>query len=280
MAALLGLLSALCYGASDFVAGVGGRRGDPSAVTILAQPLGLLAAVIGVLVLPGSAPSAAGLAWGALSGVGSGVGTVALYRGLARGRMSVVAPLSAVLAAALPALTGVLLGERLSWSAWLGIGMALPAVLMVSMPPEGGQPGGRRVGVVYGLVAGVGFAALFIGLARAGTTAGAWPLVPGQAVAVVIVAGTGLVGSLRPRRGSWAASWWLALIVGALAGLANLLYLMATGRGQLAVVAVLTALYPAVTVLLSRLVLHERWQRLQAAGLLIAAAAVSLITLG
>ena len=113
MGVLLALLAALCYGSSDFTAGAGGRRSDPSAVTVIAQPFGLLAAAVAVIALAARSPTPHALWWGALSGVGSGVGTVSLYRGLAVARMSVVAPLSAVLSAALPALAGLLLGEHL-----------------------------------------------------------------------------------------------------------------------------------------------------------------------
>jgi drug/metabolite transporter (DMT)-like permease len=283
MGLLLALVSAVCYGTSDFVAGVGGRRGMPSAVTMIAQPFGLLAALAAVALLPSPAPTSLTLWWGALSGVGSGVGTIALYRGLARGQMSVVAPLSAVLAAALPALVGVLIGDRLSVVAWVGIAIALPSIVLVTVrtgAPLGGAGSGGGTGIGYGLVAGTGFAMLFIGLARAGTRAGAWPLVLGQLLAVAIVAGVFFIPTLRPDRADWSPSLWFGVSAGVLAGLANLAYLTATGHAQLTVVAVLTALYPAVTVVLARLVLHERWDRLQAAGLLAAAAAVAMITAG
>lgn len=145
-------------------------------------------------------------------------------------------------------------------------------------PSDGARSGGGT-GIGYGLVAGTIFAMLFIGLARAGTRAAAWPLVPGQLLAVAIVAGVFLSPSLRPDRANWAPSLWFGVGAGDLAGLANLAHLTATGRGQLAVVAVLIALNPAVTVLLARQVLHERWDRRQTAGLL-AAAAVAMITIG
>ncbi|HEX7084376.1 MAG TPA: EamA family transporter [Gaiellaceae bacterium] len=281
MAVLLGLASALCYGTSDFVAGAAGRRADPALVAVLAQPFGLVAAIVAVAVLPAHHPGGAALAWGALSGLGSGLGTIALYRGLATGRMSVVAPLSALLTIALPVLVGVGLGDRLSALAWVGVALAPPAVLLVSVHAATGGGGERHGGAVAGLAAGVAFALLFIGLARAGTGAGAWPLVPGQAVAVAVVAAFAASrrDALRARtRGR--AVWREAVAAGVLAGVANLAYLAATGHGQLAVVAVLAGLYPAATVLLARAVLHERWGRVQAAGLLVAAAAIALISAG
>lgn len=279
MGVVLALLSALCYGSSDFAAGVGGRRSDPTAVTVIAQPFGLLAAAVAVSVLSGRSPAPHALWWGALSGVGSGVGTVSLYRGLAVARMSVVAPLSAVLSAALPAVAGLLLGNRLAALAWAGIVIAMPAVTLVSLQPGEGH-GSRRAGIVSGLIAGAGFALLFIALDRAGTSAGAWPLLPGQAVAVLTVAAWAAPARNRPGRKTWSQAWRIGVAAGVLGGMANLLFLAATGAGQLAVVAVVTALYPAVTVVLARLTLHERWSRPQLIGLAVSAVAVAAISIG
>lgn len=277
MATLLGLLAALGYGMSDFVGGVASRRGDPTAVALVAQPFGLLAAVVAVLVLPDDGPDAASLAWGALSGVGSGVGSVALYRGLAVGSMSTVAPLSGVLTAALPVVAGVAFGEHLAALTLAGIVLAGPAIALVSLQrPPGAHPGHGMSAVLLGLTAGGGFALLFIGLDRAGDSSGAWPLVPGQGVAVLLIA-LALARS-RGRPGADAAR--LGVVAGALGGTANLLFLASTRVGDLAVVSVLTGLYPAVTVLMARVLLTERWSRLQATGLVMAVVAVILISTG
>jgi drug/metabolite transporter (DMT)-like permease len=275
VAALLGLLAAIGYGAADFVGGLGGRRTRPGVVAVLSQACGLVAASIAVLVVPGVGPTAPVLLWGALGGVGSGIGNASLYRGLARGRMGVVAPLSAIATAAIPALIGILLGERLTALAIIGVVLALPAIALVSGFSPSTFP--RMVEVGWGFLAGGGFALLFVALDIAGTGSGGWPLVPGQAVAVVV--------SLAI---SWAdlgrgVPWRPALGAGALAGLlaqaANLFFLAAAGAGQLAVVAVLTALYPAVTVVLAAVLLRERIDRYQLGGLAIAAVAVTLIVL-
>lgn len=282
MGVVLSLVAALCYGSSDFIAGIGGRRGDTGAVALIAQPIGLLAAVVALLAAPAHAPSTAALWWGALSGVGSGIGTLALYRGLAVARMSVVAPLSGVLTAALPVVVGFLLGDRLSALSWIGVILAVPATLLVSLHPGArtATHTGRRVGIGYGLLAGAGFAVLFIGLAQAGSASGSWPLIPGQLVSVAIIAAYVVAKRPYPARSAWSRSARSGLAAGVLAGVANLSYLAATGSGQLAVIAVLTALYPAVTVLLARLIENERWERLQIAGMLGAVVAVVLISAG
>lgn len=280
MGALLSLVAAICYGTSDFYAGVGGRRGDSSAVAMIVQPLALVAAVIAVPLVPRGAPTVATLGWGALAGLGSGAGTLALYRGLAMARMSVVAPLSGAITAALPAVVGAAFGDRLSAWAWVGVGLAVPAALLVSLHRE--PPGGRsrRAGVGYGVAAGVGFAVLYIALARAGTSAGAWPLIPTQVISLGVIAALVARGRRRIPRGAWRASLRPAVVAGALGGIASLAYLAATGAGQLAAVAAITALYPAATVVLARVVEHEHWARVQVLGLVCAAASVMLTGLG
>ncbi|MGH7705754.1 MAG: EamA family transporter, partial [Candidatus Dormibacteria bacterium] len=112
MAVLLSLAAAVGYGASDYLAGVAGRRGSVTRVALLAQPFGLLAALIGLLIVPGSGPTASALGWGAISGLGSASGILVLYRGLAKGQMAVVAPIAGVLTALIPALVGLALGNR------------------------------------------------------------------------------------------------------------------------------------------------------------------------
>ena len=274
---VLALGSALTYGTSDFAAGVASRRFDARPVTAAAQTLGLLTALIAVALFPGHGPKAAALEWGALSGVGSALGTLSLYHGLSVARMSVVATLAAVVTAVVPAVVGIALGNHLSVAAGVGIATAIPAIGMVSWQPRSRQPEAARAGLLYGLLAGLGFALLFIALDRAGTQAGAWPLAPGQAVSIVGVAPfayRGLRTAGRPTR----TAAGLTLGAGVLSATANLLFLASTRHGELAIVAVLAALYPAITVLLARVLLSERWTALQGAGFLVAAAAIVLVT--
>jgi uncharacterized membrane protein len=287
VAALLGLLAAAGFGASDFAAGLVSRRLSAALVAATAQFLGLLTAVGAVVVFPGVGPRAGALAWGALAGVGSAGGTLALYHGLSVGRMSVVATLSAVILAVVPALVGVALGESLATRAVIGIVLAVPAIVLVSLSPgrpdelrELREPGpsGMAPGAIFGILAGIGFALLFVALDQAKTRSGAWPMIPDQAVSLVLLtplAVRRMAGVGRPARGTLL----LMLTSGLLSGTANLLFLAATGHGELAVVAVLTSMYPAVTVVLARALLAERWSRPQVAGLLSAAFAVALVSI-
>lgn len=276
MVVLLGLISALCYGISDFVAGIGGRRTSVGAVVLLVQPFAALVTLVALGLFPGSGPTTATLIWGAVSGVGNGLGTLALYRGLAIGQMSVVAPVSAVLTALVPAAVGLGLGDRLSLIEGAGIALAVPAILLVSA--EGRSVPIAASGVLDGVAAGAGFGLLLVALDQAGSSAGAWPLLPGQIVAFAVIAPLAL--RMREPNISVRRAIPYGATAGVLGGVATLAFLTATGRGRLPLVAVLTALYPAVTVILARLMLAERWTRSQVAGLVAAAAAVGLISVG
>ena len=279
MAIVLALLSALAYGISDFGAGVASRRSEAAVVSILVLAIGLVCAAIATAIDHGVGARAGALLWGAASGLGSGAGTLALYHGLAVGRMTIVATLSAVVAAVVPAIVGLATGDSLHGATLIGIVIAIPAIALVSWHADPTERGEARASVTCGLLAGLAFALLFIGLDRAGTRSGAWPLVPSEIVGAVLLIPFGVRAYARvgapPRRD-------LALIagVGVIGGIAGLLFLAATGRGQLAIVAVVTSLYPAFTVLLARAFLAERWSRPQAIGLLVAAAAIVLVSVG
>lgn len=321
MSVVFALASALAYGLSDFVAGLLSRRLRFVQVAVVGHLAGFGITVGALPFVAGIGATASVLGWGALAGLGSTGGTLALYRGLGRGPMGVVAPLSALGAAVFPALVGVGLGERPSIVVWAGIAVALPAIVLVSgagtparppahapvvavspaphgrsgRPEPRGQPPASilvspqrwsstrsrpTVGVGDGLLAGVGFAVLFVGLDLAGGASGLWPVVTGQAVSLVILAA---VAAITTGRATFALSLrdvGGAATVGLLAAAATVLYLVAAQLGLLTVTAVLTALYPAATIALAALVLGERIVRWQGVGLLLAAIAVGLVVAG
>jgi drug/metabolite transporter (DMT)-like permease len=282
MGAFLALLAAISYGTGDFAGGFGGRRGNAALIPIPVQLVGILTAVLAVAVGLGGPLTSSVLFWGAVSGIGSGLGNATLLRGLAGGSMSVVAPLSAVVTSALPALVGMLSGDQLTALGWVGIAAALPAVALTSW--SGRVTGFSVSDIGYGLAAGCGFGLLFVALDRAGTGSGAWPLVIGQLVALVVVAAL----AVRPIRQARRAATSLAIVptlrwgavAGALGSAANFLFLQAAGTGQLTVVAVLSGLYPAVTVALAAVVLRERPSRTQLCGLVGTAGSVVCIVTG
>jgi drug/metabolite transporter (DMT)-like permease len=278
VAVVLALASAVVYGTADFLGGLASRRASVFGVVALSQVIGLAALL---LILPwlGGPVTTADLAWGAAAGIAGATGLVLFFRTLARGVMSVVAPITAVTAAAVPVLVGLIAGERIGTWAGLGIALALMAVVLVSA--EGGLAAlraARPASIPPALAAGTVFGVFFVFLDRTGDDTGLTPLVAARLASVALVVAIALAGrrSLRVPSGS-------LLLVGA-SGVgdmtANALFLLATHEGgQLAIVGVLASLYPVSTVLLAQVVLRERLVPAQLAGLVSAFAAVVLITL-
>jgi drug/metabolite transporter (DMT)-like permease len=279
MAVLLALCSAVAYGVSDFIGGVVARRTSAWQVAVVAQFSSTLCILVVALLLPGS-PTRTDLAWGAVAGIGSGLGTGFLYRGFASGRISVVSPVSAVGSAAVPVLVGAATGERPSPLIWAGIALALPGIWAVSAvpDPDGGRRGSLGEGLMDGVLSGLGFGGLFAALGQVPAAAGLMPLVAANAVSVptVVVLALALRSSWRPRGRT---VWW-ALAAGPFGASATAAFLLASQRGFLSVAGVLSALYPATTVLLAVAVLHERIHRLQAVGLAMCALAIALVAGG
>jgi drug/metabolite transporter (DMT)-like permease len=276
VALLLALAAAAAYGASDFVAGVVARRGSAWAVAAASQGAAAVV-IVATAALTAGHPRLADLGWGVLAGLGNGAGNVLLYRGLASGRMGVVAPLSALATAGLPVLVGLTLGERPGLLPVAGVALALPAVWLVSLGGPGLRAAPRR-DLADGLAAGVGFGLQFAALGQVGAASGLVPLAVSQVVSVgSIVAGAALASTpWLPRDGTGRG----AAVAGVLAGVATVWFQLAAQRGLLSIASVLTALYPAVTVVLAAVVLRESVGRAQGAGLALAAAAVALIAAG
>jgi drug/metabolite transporter (DMT)-like permease len=189
--------------------------------------------------------------------------------------MSVVEPVSAVAAAAVPVAVGIAIGERPSALAVIGVLVALPAIVLVAA--SGTVRGKLGEGLSDGLVAGLAFGLLFVGLAQAGRNAGLWPVAAEQTSAllpILIIA----VRSREPLGLPVRDAIWPALS-GAGAMAASALYFYATHFAMLATAAVLVSLYPGVTVLLARLVLNERFSVTQRVGLVLCTLAVIAIAL-
>jgi drug/metabolite transporter (DMT)-like permease len=274
--ALLALAGAAFYGLSDFVGGFVSRRTSAWAValvgTLVAGTLTLTAALV-----VGGDPTRQDLLWGLLAGLGNGFGTAFLYRGLAGGRMGVVAPISGVGSAVVPVAAGLAAGERPGGLVWVGILAALPGIWLVSREPEVAvSPAGS--GVPDGVLAGLGFGTLFAALGQVPDTAGLLPLSITQFAGAVVVVAVATV-----MRVPWVPRDRPALyggVCGALGAAATLAFLLATHRGDLTIAAILASLYPAFTIVLASSVLKEPIHRSQGAGLALCGVAVVLVATG
>jgi drug/metabolite transporter (DMT)-like permease len=288
MAILLALVSALCYGTSDFIGGVLSARIKPWTAAFTGQLAG--GVLLGLVCLvQGSPLPVSAVGWGALAGLGGGVGIISLYRGLSTGRMGVVAPISGVLAALVPAAVGVITGDRPSLISWLGILAALPATWLIAGSDDASVDGtapapasaprsGLGEGVLDGLLAGAGFGLSFAAVPQAPASAGHWPV----AIELLVAAAVAVVGATVARE-DWVPRTRTALFsisTGVLAAAALASFLEATHHGMLTVTSVIAALYPAATVLLAVVVLRERVHRIQALGLGLCAVAVALVAGG
>ncbi len=278
MGILLALAAALLYGGSDFGGGLASRRLGSLRVSVVGSAAATVLAWATLILVGGPGPSLRAVAWGLASGLAGGAGTLVLYRGLARGQMSVVGPLSAVGAAVVPVAAGVALGERPSLLSVAGVLVALPAIVLVAASGSvRGKLGACPKGLLDGLVAGLAFGILFIGLAQAGRNAGLWPVASEQTGALLITLAIA-VKTREPLRIPLRAAG-LPVLVGASGMAATLAYFYATHFSMLAIAAVLVSLYPGVTVLLARTLLHERFTPAQRAGLGLCALAIAAIAL-
>ncbi|WP_214103910.1 EamA family transporter [Acrocarpospora catenulata] len=275
-ALLLALASSLAYGCADFLGGLSARGAHVLRTVIIAAPASL-AIELALWPLLGAHWSPAALAWGAASGVASAAAFALLYRTLAVGPMSVLSPVTALVSAVLPVGLGLAQGEQLTTYALLGLPLALTAVVLVSAGPGTGASRPSRTALLLALGAGTAIAAQLICLHQAPTDSGLAPLITGRAVSSALV--LTVAALLRKRLGPQRPALALCAAAGMLDSLANLAFLLAARTGDLSVVAVITALYPAGTVLLARIVLTERIHHTQLTGLGIAAVAVSLLAL-
>jgi uncharacterized membrane protein len=274
IAILFGLLSALTWGAGDFNGGLAVKRSNPYGVIAVAHTVSLLLLLITVFIVGEPIPPMHDWLWGGASGLAGGIGLMLLYRSLAEGRMSVAAPVSAVVAAILPVLIGLLQDGLPGLWILIGFALALVAVWLVS--------GGEGLAIRFDdlrmpVMAGIAFGAFFIFIERASQTALLWPL-----IAVRIVSVSTMLGYALLTRQDWIPkreSMVPLLLSSLLDTFGNAFYALSARTGRLDVAAVLGALYPGATVLLAWVFLKEEISRVQTIGILLALGAIILLTL-
>jgi drug/metabolite transporter (DMT)-like permease len=273
---LLALAASLSWGLGDFLAGLRARRLPVLTVLVVSQAAGVTTIALVVALRGEGPPSAEHLGYAALAGAAGAVGLAALYRGLAVGSMSVVAPISAT-AAVVPVVFGVLTGERPSPAQGVGIALAVVGVALASRRVDGR---GRAVaeGAGLALVAALAFGLLLVALGEASEGDPLWATLGMRAASFSLVVVTAFV--LRPSFALAERDLSVLVLIGILDTAGNALFALATTESLLSLVAVLGQLYPVVTVLLARILLGERLAAVQAAGVIGAFAGVVLITAG
>jgi drug/metabolite transporter (DMT)-like permease len=280
-AVALALASSLSWGVADFMGGLQARRRPLLAVLVVTQAAGLTAVLVAAAVRAEGPPEAgAWIAWAAGSTLFGISGLAAFYRGLAIGAMGVVAPISAA-AAIVPLTVGLATGDRPSPIQAAGVAVAIAGVVLAAR--EERAPGAKaRAGVAAGaglaIVAALGFGGFFVGIDRASEADVLWAIVVARAVSVAGL--TTAVLATRTAVPRDASALRVLVPIGLLDTGANLLFAAATTHGLVSLVGVLGSLYPVVTVLLARFVLHERLHALQRVGAVAALAGAALISAG
>jgi drug/metabolite transporter (DMT)-like permease len=277
--AVLGTFAALVFGAADFIGGLASRRSHPVLVTATVAFAGL--AALGVLLpfVPGRWSSEA-VFWGGLSGVAGALAIALLYACLAIGPMSILSPLTAVISALVPLAFGLAGGEQLGELGYVGLGLALVAVVLVGFVPERGAVRPTLPGVLMAIGSGVMIGAFLVLIDQAPDDSGLVPLVLNRGVNGTLMMGAIAFLVLRSRgtgRTLGTGGLRLAMFGGVVDAVANSLLLLGVRIGDLSVIGVLTALYPAGTILLAATVLKERIAPVQWAGLGLALAATALL---
>lgn len=278
---LLGLASALSWGAGDFAGGMASRATGMVAALLATQVIGLLAALALLAITNEAAPPPAALAWAVVAGVTGVLGLAAFFRALAVGSMSLVAPLVAVTGAGLPVGFGVLTGERLDPLQVIGVAFALGAVGLVSRPSgrHAGESPPARAGLPLVLLAGIGFAGFFIFLDRAQALGGQtwWPILAARSGGLLVP--IALLAAHREARRPQRRILPL-LVVASLGDLGgNTFFVLANGVTGLGVATVLSSLYPVTTAVLAWLILHERLAQVHLAGVGLAVLGIVLIAM-
>jgi drug/metabolite transporter (DMT)-like permease len=292
LTALLGLCTAITYGAADFFAAIASRKVRVVEVTALASGAGLVVLLI-LLPFMGGTFSQPAFFWGLMGGLSSVVALLSLYASLALGPISIISPLGALVSAIVPAIIGVsLLGESFSIIGWFAIALALVAVVLVGFVPVSptasknvSMP--RPRAILLAIIAGMGIGVAVTSLARSPIDSGIAPIIVMRTTAAFLLGSVVLVTAIKNRDKKAESGreplnskiFMTIMAAGALDASANIFFTLASRSGSLTVVGVLTALYPLGTILLARLVLKEHVATTQKIGIALTLTASLLLAL-
>jgi drug/metabolite transporter (DMT)-like permease len=274
LAAALALAAAASWGIGDFLGGLKSRTLRPVAVLIVAQPIG--GTLLGIWVaVRGQGPPGSEVLWSCVASVFGTIGLVAFYRGMAAGALSIVAPIAGA-GAAIPVIWGLARGDHPSGYQELGFAAALIGIVLASFErrPETAR---LAAGVGWAAIAMLAFGGYYIPMHAASQGDFLWAAFVFRLTSTTLIAAAWL--ALRPPRARRADVPALASI-GVLDTGGNVFFSAASTEGLVSVVSILASLYPVVTVLLARAVLHERVHRSQELGIALALAGIVLVSAG
>ncbi len=276
----------LIWGTSDFAGGYGSRRANAFVLTAFSHVCAFALMTLIALAQHSAFPSRISILWALAAGALGGFSLALFYRALASGQMGLTAPISALLGAAIPTLAGIAMqGAPSRWTLG-GFALAILAIYLITRPEKSETPleeleaehSGRPAGVGLAALAGVGFAGFYLCIHQAGSGSAAWVAALSRIGSFVLTATAVVVTRApltldRPRVA-------LGMIAGFFDISASALFIYASRHGRLDEAVVITSLYPAVTVILARIVLKEHFSRWKVIGLLAALAAVPMIAAG
>lgn len=278
IAVVLALGAAVAWGAADYLGGLKSRAVATLIVVAFGQATGLVLVAAFVAARGEGPPETRFFAYAALAGLAGAVGIGALYRGLAVGAMSIVAPITAT-GAVIPVAVGVGTGERPTALQGAGLALALGGVMLAARQQGVEDQRGRvAAGVGLALLAALGIGSFLVALDAASEGGVVWALLVQRTVCLGLVLAAAVV--VRPAFNVSRLDIAPLIAIGALDMAANSLFAVASTRGLVSVVSVVASLYPVTTVMLARLLLGERIAGAQQVGVVGALAGVVLITAG
>jgi drug/metabolite transporter (DMT)-like permease len=274
-AILLALGASLTWGFADFFGPLKGRALGTLRVLVFAQISGFAVIAVAVAVR-GAAPHDPAVLWAIPAALSGTLGLFAYYRGMAVGAMSVVAPIAGI-SAAVPVAVGLATGERPSVVQVGGIVLALLGVGLASRERGEGETK-IAAGVGLALLAAIGFGGYFVPMHAAGAADFWWASIIFRATALLVVLVAVAVARPSLRVTVPDLAFVAAVGIGDLLG--NVLFAASAGHGLLSVTSVLASLYPIVTVSLAGVVLRERIDRSQQAGVVATLVGIVMISAG
>ncbi len=277
MTILFGFLSALVWGGGDFAGGLASRRIGAWRAVFYAEIIGFAFLLVALAIFREEFISLKGMLLGSAAGAIGSLGLLTLYRAMEIGKMSIAAPVSALLSAVLPVVVGALTAGLPPATQLLGFGLALLAIWLVSQAAGDGKFHLERLSDLrLPFLAGLGFGTYFILMHGVAQEATLWPMIASRTGGTLVLAAVLLV-----RREPLAiprAGWPLVTLCGALDVGGNVFYVLAAQAGRMDIAAVLSSLYPGMTVLLAWFVLKEHIAAGQKLGILAALGAIVLMT--